>query len=329
MTEVFVDQRWNGQHGIGRYATEVIQRLDLPYTPWTSAVPVASPRDGVNVDRWKLGREVLLYSPGFSTGPARCTQIITIHDLIHLGEPGLGGTLKRAYYDQFVRPVVRRAGHVFTDTRASAARLSEWLGDDTQIHVTGCGVSDAFTAEGPMADVGRPYFLYVGALKAHKRPMIALEAMRSFPDHRLVMVADPVEGARLASVAGVSDRVEFRARLSDAELAALYRGAEALLFPSAEEGFGLPPVEAIRCGCPVLFNDACAAVKEVAGDVPGLPGDAGPAEWAAAMADVPALTEPQRVRAASYDWDAVATVVDEVLRGVCSAMSERSGKRSR
>ena len=314
MTDLYVDVRWNGQHGIGRYASEVVKRLDLPYTRWSSDVAVASPRDGVNPDRWKLDRDALLYSPGFSTGPARCTQIITVHDLIHLSEPGTSGALKRAYYNRIVRPVVRRAGHVFTDTRASGSRLSEWLGDRVQIHVTGCGVSDDFTPDVPTADLGRPYFLYVGALKAHKRPEIALAAMRSFPEHLLVMVADPAEGARLAAEAGVSDRVQFRTKVSDPDLATLYRGAEALLFPSVEEGFGLPPVEAIRCGCPVLFNDACAAVKEVAGGVPGVPGEADAAGWAEAMEAVPALTEAQRARAGSYDWDEVGAVVRNVLR---------------
>lgn len=312
-----MDTRWSGSHGIGRYATEVISRLTIPYTGWTNRVDTASPWDALSIARARLPHEALLYSPGFSTGVSRCRQLLTIHDLIHLGNSGRRGLMQRVFYDRVVKPIVRDAGHVLTVSHSSRARILEWIGANVEVHVTGGGVGSEFTSRGPRADLGRPYFLYVGNLKAHKNPRVIMRAASRFPDHYLVMVTSArLEAQNLAAQLGIQDRVRIQTGISDARLAALYRGAEGLLFPSIEEGFGLPPLEALRCGCPVLYYSGCEAVREVCSSEGGVDSADCPDVWADAMKTVSPPSRKQLEHIAQYTWDRVALSVDSAIRVV-------------
>jgi glycosyltransferase involved in cell wall biosynthesis len=125
------------------------------------------------------------------------------------------------------------------------------------VMVTPNGVGEQFSDEGPKAE-GR-YVLYVGNDKPHKNVGVLVDAITRMKDITLVLTGAPFERFRSR------ERVVVSGFVDDAELAALYRGAIALVMPSGEEGFGLPALEAMASGCAVITSNAPALV-EITGD---------------------------------------------------------------
>ena len=166
----------------------------------------------------------------------------------------------------------------------------------------------------------RPYFVYPAITYPHKNHAVLVAALArladTHPDAALVLCGGTAgaEEALAAAVAvsGVGERVVRPGRVSGDDLVALYRGASAMVFPSRYEGFGLPVLEAMQLGCPVIVADACALPGVVAGAGVVVPAD-DPDAWAAAMADL--LDDPARrerlvaagaERAAAFTWAAGA-----------------------
>ncbi|MDP4021783.1 glycosyltransferase family 1 protein [Methylobacterium sp. NEAU 140] len=162
---------------------------------------------------------------------------------------------------------------------------------------------------------GRRFFLVLGNLRANKNLAVALAALRHVPDPdlRLVVVGEGnarVFGGYLAGLDLARDpRVILAGRRSDGEVAVLFGAAQALVFPSLYEGFGVPPLEAMTCGCPVIASTA-SAVREVCGDAAAYfdPHDAAAlaglmrARLDAGPPDA-ALRARQDARVAAYAWD--------------------------
>ncbi|WP_144874291.1 glycosyltransferase family 1 protein [Microbacterium sp. 1.5R] len=312
---VFVDDRYRGSHGIGRYAAEVLPRLTVP---WQSLGLSGSPFSPVDAFRPTAARDgALVYSPGYGALVRAPRQLLTLHDLIQLSTPGIGRWKFAAYYAGPVRNVVRRAGVVLTVSETSASALRSWVDDDdVEIVNAGNGCSAAFhpgAGAGPQAD---PYLLFVGNGRAHKNFDVVLDALALARDARLVAVV-PHRGigdlrAR-ATHRGVDARVRWVSGVDDEGLADLYRGAAATVMPSTLEGFGLPALESVRCGTPVIHWVGCESVAEIVADrgaAVSSSADAG--EWAEALRD--ALATARRVEAPDgYDWDRTAGIVSETI----------------
>lgn len=313
---ILADTRWSGVHGIGRYASEVLSRLSVEWSPLDVGGKPSDPQDFLRVRRTPTGETI--YSPGYNGFLARSPQVVTVHDLIHLHPTTNRRAVYLAHYSAVLRPIIRRNRLVLTVSETSKRAIEEWVDDDrVQVVNAGNGLSEAFHPGGsPATDDSAPYFLYVGNLRAHKNVDVAFRALARVPDARLVAVMNDREGAeRRAAELGVADRVEVRSGLSDPELADLYRGAVATVFPSLVEGFGLPAVESIACGTPVIFWEGCESIAEISSGQ-GFPvGDAhDDLAWADALRA--ALTERPRATApaASYSWDRTAEIVSNVLR---------------
>ncbi|WP_162138947.1 glycosyltransferase family 4 protein [Gryllotalpicola ginsengisoli] len=263
----------------------------------------------------------MVYSPGYNAGLSRARQIVTIHDLIHLQHPTGSGAAKRAYYDRVARPAIRRAAVVMTVSETSRDAIVEWLADPAvAVENVGNGCSEVFSPDGPSSPAVRDHFLYVGAIKAHKNFDVLLRALSLRPAYRLAVVSsDSDEAKRRVAEAGLDGRVRVTSRVSDPELASIYRGSIAVLFPSLLEGFGLPAVEAMRCGKRVAYWHGCASLAEIVADEGPAVGDAqSPEEWANAM---DRLLDPADVNrllscASEYSWPRVAANVRRVLAGV-------------
>ena len=291
MTALIADDRWVGQHGIGRYAREVLSRLDLEWAPIASRRSPASPLsifDRVVSSDGRAGD--LFYSPGYN-GAAFFAgrQVVTVHDLIHLETSWPGRAKYLAYYNGFLRPLIRRNKVVLTVSETSRRAISRWLRDDrVDIVVTGNGCSEDFAPTGPIHSEEFPYYLYVGNLRAHKNVDTALAALRGMDDaHLLAVVADGDGLKRLAATHGVSARVHQVRGLSDEQLASYYRGAIATLMPSTLEGFGLPALESVASGTPVVYWSGCESVREIVQDdgiAVSSPTDT--VEWVSAMRSV-------------------------------------------
>ena len=195
-----------------------------------------------------------------------CPAVVTIHDLSFEHDPGLMSLADRCVFKLTVPHAARRARRVLTVSERTRHDIEELYGVPAErIVVTPNGVDPVFTpAPAPAPDSpapARPYLLFVGAIQERKDPLAALAAAEAV-GLPLVVVGpekDPTIAAELRRRGA-----DLRGYVERDDLAALYRGAAALVFPSRFEGFGLPLVEAMACGTPVVAVPE-PALLEVAG----------------------------------------------------------------
>jgi glycosyltransferase involved in cell wall biosynthesis len=321
LPSLVVDQRWRGQHGIARYSTEVLKRLDLDFVGLHSQLSPTSPLDAFSPSRQALPKGSVIYTPGFNAGLTSAKQILSVHDLIHIQDQAEHSVLKKLYYDRIVKPAIVKAGSVFTVSETSAAQIRSWVANDSvQVVVTGCGVSPEFQPEGTADNRAAGKFLYVGSIKPHKNVGVILRALLSNKDFELLIVTNDVqEASSLASEVGVTQQVTILSGLTDPELSALYRSTRALLMPSTLEGFGLPAAEAIACGTTVLYWSGCESIHEIVGTYGvALQSSSDVADWAEALKSISqsphAKIKPNQTWLAKYSWDSVAKIVNTQLR---------------
>jgi glycosyltransferase involved in cell wall biosynthesis len=322
LRNVVVDERWGGEHGIGRFATEVVARLDLPLRPLGGDGSPTSVLDVLNLRRARLKASDVVYSPGFNAGVTLARQVLTIHDLIHLQIPSEKSFAKTFYYNLVVKHAIKRAGLVMTVSATSARAISGWLSaSGVQIVVVGCGRSAAFAVDGAAAEFERSTFIYVGNLKPHKNVDVLFGALARRPDYDLIVVTADVDQAEsTVSAAGLTSQVSIRTGVSDEELASLYRGAAGALQPSVLEGFGLPVLEAMSCGTRVASWAGCESVREIRSETGVTVHSATDAdEWARAMDTlvVQAVQGPLTMSEAwneLYSWSGVGERVSAAIR---------------
>lgn len=317
MTELYVDDRYRGAHGIGRYAREVLPRLR---PEWRSLDLDGHAHSALDAFRPlpEQARDSLIYTPGYGALVRARRQILTVHDLIHLRMPWPGRAKFEAYYRGPVRRAVRRAGVVLTVSQTSARAIREWVRDDTvEIVDAGNGCSDTFGVDGPAAESADPYLLFVGNLRQHKNLDVVLRALQLAPELRLRAVLPEREIASAverAAALGVGRRVEWLHGLDDGRLAALYRGAAATVMPSTIEGFGLPALESVACGVPVIFWRGCDAVAEVVGDRGWAVDSATDARhWAETLTLATGSSRRVSPPVDAHDWNRTAGVISDVL----------------
>ncbi|ANP73911.1 glycosyltransferase family 4 protein [Cryobacterium arcticum] len=314
---IVVDTRWSGRNGIGRYAKEVTERLALDWQEIEQSGSPSSPLDFVTKSLKIEGdKPRAVYSPGYNGFLRSVPQTITLHDLIHLEGPG--SAKYRPYYDFFLKPLIKKNGHVLTVSETSKRHLENWIDDsDVRVVNAGNGSSAAFAHAGEAFESSRPYFLYVGNLKSHKNVETVVAAIAQMGEFDFYVVTSEKNALEaLSEKYGVTDRVRLFSNIDDTRLAQLYRGARATVQPSLLEGFGLPALEAALCGCPVVFFDGCESVKEIcAGGGRAVSDSADVREWVEVMSDIPAGERfPAHViTAEQYSWDRVALSVSNLL----------------
>ena len=261
---------------------------------------------GRAADRAKLD---LFHAPHYVVPFTRAPFVVTIHDLIHLRNPN---PVKRLYARQMIGRAVRRSRRVLTVSEAVKREIvSTFRCADDHVIVTPNGVGTPFSESGPAAE-GR-YFLYVGNDKPHKNVDVLVDAFSRIDGATLVLTGGAFERFRSR------DRVVVTGFVDDVELAALYRGAIALVMPSREEGFGLPALEAMASGCAVITSNA-AAVVEITGDA-ALHVEADAASLAAAMTRIAsdeslrsALASRGIARANEFTWTRCAELTRVAYR---------------
>ncbi len=193
--------------------------------------------------------------------PLRCPApaVVTIHDLSFERDPKLLGRKDRLVFRTVVPRAVRKAVRVIAVSERTKADLVELYGvSPERITVTHHGIDPVFTPGGHPDS----YALFVGTIQARKDPLAAADAAAA-AGLRLV-VAGPTRDRELARELERRG-AELRGYLERPALADLYRGAACLVLPSRYEGFGLPVLEAMACGTPVVAAPE-PALREVAGD---------------------------------------------------------------
>jgi glycosyltransferase involved in cell wall biosynthesis len=275
---------------------------------------------------WITGPVDLFYSPDFVLPPLRkrTPALLTVHDLSFLRHPETFPQALRDYLERAVPRSVERADHILADSHATRRDLIALLDVPpdkvTTLHL---GVSPRFS---PEADAGervslneryplgpKPYVLAVGTVQPRKnirRLIAALDVLAPTHDVTLALAGQPAWLADpILEAAEARDDVRVLGFVDDADLPALYRQAAVFAFPSLYEGFGLPPLEAMACGTPVVASNA-SSIPEGVGDagllvdpldVPALAAALDRALTDEALRD--ALRERGLSRAAEFTWE--------------------------
>lgn len=327
--------------GVQRYTSEIVNRLGARI----EHIAPQSALDGIAGHAWEqavlptLLHGRLLWSPA-NTGPLVVEkQVVTIHDLSVVDRPE-GFSLRFREFYRFLLPrLTRRVRAVITVSAFTRERLIEWARiPPSRVHAIHLGVDRRFSQQqldsieklrNTLEIPSRYYILSLGSLEPRKnlpRLLAAWERVqRELPDEVWLVVAGGKGKSSVFKDVGIQrlpPRVHLTGRVPDEFLPTLYSGALVFTYPSLYEGFGLPPLEAMACGTPVLTSNV-TSLPEVVGDA-GLLVDPYDVEAIAhgicrLVGDSALREELKRKgleRAKQFTWERTADLTWQVLQGV-------------
>lgn len=322
---VFFDERWIGPHGIGRFASMLAERI--PLQPLGIKGKPSHPIDPLRLASALFPKSGpgLFFSPGYNA-PLFCKIpfVFCIHDLCPLDCPESFSRLRAAFLNTVTKPACHRASAVITVSDFSKQRIIRWSGlAPEKIVVAGNAVASSFNPGGEGHSHHAPYLLAVSNRRPHKndaRLIAAFANARSISDTHLLITGNPTRQLNaLVRRLRIVTRVHFTGRVSDRELAALYRGALGAVLPSLYEGFGIPVLEAMACGTPVLTSST-TSLPEVAGDAALLVDPTSIDEITEGITRITtdsglreSLRDAGLRRANRFSWDSIASRVQEAL----------------
>jgi glycosyltransferase involved in cell wall biosynthesis len=328
---IFFDARWKGAHGIGRFADEISRSQWLSSRSQNIQGPfdnIFSILDPLRLDKLLLPRDNWFISPSYNC-PAfhssRC--IITLHDLMHIRFPEYASLKNRFYYEAIVKSVCKNAPIVFTVSEFSKSEISDWAAiPPEKIIVTYNGVEQRFNNDVIPLHRSKPYFLFVGDKKPHKnihRLIRAYAASALAGEVDLLFSGKPDSGViQQARELRVERSIKFAGFIPESELPAYYKGARAVLIPSLYEGFGLPLLEGMAVGAPVLAARQ-SALPEIAQEAALLVNPYNVEEIANGLRLLHEddtlrqhLSVAGPIRAASFSWEKARSTWDHSLREI-------------
>lgn len=286
----------------------------------------------------RVGNRVL-WSPSGSGPLAVRRQVITVHDMVPFDVPESVNPRFSAWYRWLLPRLVHRVAAVITVSHFTKERLVSITGlPESRVMVVHNAVDGRFSRQ-PAEEIARvrrqlgirsqSYMLSLGTVEPRKNLALLLNAWRRsierIPDDLVLVLAGSIGPSRTFRAAGLGPlppRVQAIGYVPDDCLPALYSGALGLVYPSLYEGFGLPPLEAMACGCPVIVSDV-ASLPEVCGDSalycdPRREEDIG--DRISSLVGDAALRENLRrkglARAKSFTWDDTARRTHAVIAGL-------------
>jgi len=273
------------------------------------------------VDRLGLVRYDIVHALGHRIPPTRWRKLVyTLHDAWSLYPNPYQGVDFQRRVGARMRAEIQQADAIVCDSRATLDKLLELqLVEVTRCHVVPCGVSEPAFPPGKAENatvaelLSTNFVLFVGRIEVRKNLEHVVDALLPVSDLHLVIVGENGhcgEQIRAEILARMPiDRLHVLSRISESDLDLLYRNAVATLQPSWEEGFGLPVLEAMIRGCPVVTSN-CSATKEVAEAAAILVDSSEPSQSRAAierlMIDPACRTEliaRGRARSQEFTWD--------------------------
>lgn len=334
--------------GVERFAIGVLTALDEaadPARPITLLAPPGIQRPGwlrniafrnigrlrghawEQIDLWRAARGGVLVNLCNSGPVAHQRSLVVIHDAWVFRHPDHFSRAYRIFHQGLDRLLARRS-RIATVSEFSRRELSAVLGLDPASVAVIPNAADHVTHIAPDPGVidrlglaGKRFLLLVGSFAPNKNLPAAIRAFENIAkdDERLVIVGGAVASFANDALAGRSDRVVLAGRVGDAELIGLYRAMHALVFPSLYEGFGIPPLEAMRLGRPVIAS-TIAPVEEVCGPAahyfdPGSD-DAMGSAMRRVFDDIElydALTATARDRVAMFSWPNSASLLQRSI----------------
>lgn len=300
---VGVDARMLCSSGIGKVIENIVSRMidnkpewhfvllgkmtDFAKFPFTKKAnvelipcnaPIYSIREQFEVP-WKLPKDLdVLWCPHYNVPIFyHGRMVVTIHDLAHLALPEINkGFLKQSYAKIMFWAATKKADQIACVSKFTISELKKYVPsvDEKKIHLVYNGVDEKwFSIKKGKPVHNKPYFIFVGNVKPHKNLRRLIEAYKlASPNIKqdLILVGKKegfINGENSISelIKGFEDRITFTGYVSDEELMQYVAQADAMIFPSLYEGFGLPPLEAMAAGTPVLASNA-ASIPEICGD---------------------------------------------------------------
>lgn len=269
-------------------------------------------------DRWLLSL--------CNTGPVlRSRQAVMIHDAQVFTQPESYSAAFRAVYHALLPRLARKADVVMTVSEYSRSELEGYGVVPEGKAVVVPNGADHFGRIVPDPEAierfglsGQRFILAIGSLAPHKNLSMLTDALTARADLSVPLVVAGGGNSAVFKDAGLPEEqpgLRYLGRVTNEELAALYASATVLAFPSLTEGFGLPPLEAMSMGCPVVASTG-GAVPEVCGEAALYADPRKPEDWVAAVDKV--LSDPElearlsaagRARAAEFTWDRSADVL--------------------
>lgn len=274
----------------------------------------------------------VLHSPDFITCQGRFHKVITIHDLYFLEHAEVMNSDGQRYYSR-VYQSARMADYIITPSRHThddVLRLIKAINPE-RVAVVYEAADEVSESPSAILMEHRPFVLFVGTLEPRKNLVTLLRALRRLPDEiRLLVVGAEGWGGtapgELAQSLGVEERVCLLGHVTNAELDALYRAARLLAMPSLSEGFGLPVLEAMARGTPVVCSNS-GSLPEIAGDAALMHDpldDATLANHILALWQSDALhaefAKRGRARAQAFSWQRAAQETLAIYRAAAGAM---------
>jgi glycosyltransferase involved in cell wall biosynthesis len=273
--------------------------------PASHALRTAWSRLGHPVADRLLGRfDALLFTDWMYPSQRSGLRSTVIHDLVPLHHPELVTARTLSMHTRKYENAARTCDVVFTNSSYTADDVSTTLGIGLdRIVVARPGLGHRHVPEGPGSELGRPYILGIGTLEPRKNLKRLIEAWRLLDTGLALVLAG---GAGWGAQEGLDDPGIIKlGYVSDEDIARLYRGATVFVYPSLFEGFGMPIVEAMACGVPVVASSH-PSMDEACGDaavrVDPLEPDAIAAGIRDALGRSEALTRAGLTHARSFDW---------------------------
>jgi glycosyltransferase involved in cell wall biosynthesis len=285
-----------------RLARTIMQRLVAMGTAAARPGPLRVRLDDASVVHYPLTIRI---------PPVEKPSVVTLHDVQHLDLPEMFPRSERRFRSVAWHRSAQGAQRVIVMSEFVRERAVEKLGlDPARLRVIPLGLDHDELR--PRTGQREPFLLYPARRWPHKNHERLFEAFAMLrgerPELRLVLTGG-------GDFSDVPDGVEARGHVQRSEVVSLMQRASALVFPSLYEGFGLPPLEAMACGCPVASSNA-ASLPEVVGDAARLFDPHDPVAIADAVRDVLADTQPWiargLARAAQFSWDETARATDAV-----------------